>query len=256
MSVAVLTRTPSAVALVPRNVISPVARRSPLTVIPLDRSVVVSTVLSRVIAPLTLMAPPAVIAPPLDLATSCTPEPVDEVLSVMAAKVMACLEPLVLSSVKVGAWPEPVTLKASAALCVMLPLASTVTSLPALMAPSMSVVLIVVTPGSFRALASEPPVEPSAVMVTSVGSSNHKPLRPIGAWVDTLMPSTRNRRPEVSMRPPSPPLRPPSARRVPPTEVTPVGWPKSLQATTVPPLPLLVALASSTAPDSTVVLRA
>ena len=133
------------------------------------------------------------------------------------------------------------------------------TSLPPLIAFCRSVVVIVELPGSTNAVLREPPVDPPAApvtMVTSVGSSNHKPLRPNGAWVDTLMPSTRSRWPEVSMRPPSPPLMPPSARRVPATEVTPVGWPKSLQATTVPPLPLLVALASSTAPDSTVVVRA
>ena len=65
-------------------------------------------------APLRLIAPLTAMAPPAEIAFKLTPEPVPVELSVMAIKVIACLEPLVLFKVKVGVKPAAVILKVNA----------------------------------------------------------------------------------------------------------------------------------------------
>ena len=94
----------------------------------------VPKVLSRVMEPLTLIAPFTAIAPPADIACTLTPEPAPAELSVIAIRVIACLEPLVLLSVRVGVKPAAVILKMSAVVWVMVPETRIVTLVPALMA--------------------------------------------------------------------------------------------------------------------------
>jgi hypothetical protein len=89
-------------------------------------------------------------------------------------------------------------------------------------------------------------------MSITVGSSNQSPVRPIGARVSTRAPRASSVcLPDVSTRPPSPPCSPPRASTWP----WKVVW-SSAQATTVPPWPLSVAEASSTAPRATRVVCA
>ena len=91
-------------------------------------------VLSKVIEPFRLIAPFAVIDPPADIALRLTPEPPPAELSVMAMRVIFCLEPLVLLRVSVGVKPAAVMLKVSAVVWVIVPEAMMVTLVPAFMA--------------------------------------------------------------------------------------------------------------------------
>ena len=94
----------------------------------------VPKVLSKVIEPLTLIAPFAAIAPPAEIACKLTPEFAPVELSVIPIKVIDCFEPLVLFSVRVGVKPAVATLKVNAVVCVIVPETRIVTLVPALMA--------------------------------------------------------------------------------------------------------------------------
>ena len=70
--------------------------------------------LSKVMEPFKVIAPLTMMPPPADIAFRLTPEPTPDEVSVIPIKVMPCLEPLVLLSVSVGVRPAPVTLNANA----------------------------------------------------------------------------------------------------------------------------------------------
>ena len=80
--------------------------------------------LSKVIVPFRLIAPFTAIAPPAEIAFKLTPEPAPAELSVMAIRVIACFDPLVLFSVRVGVKFAPVMLKVNAVVWVMVPSAT------------------------------------------------------------------------------------------------------------------------------------
>ena len=85
-------------------------------------------------APLRLMMPLAAIAPPAEMAFKLTPELDPVELSVIAIKVIACLDPLVLFRVRVGVRPAVATLKVKVLDWVIVPDAMIVTLVPALIA--------------------------------------------------------------------------------------------------------------------------
>jgi len=80
------------------------------------------------------------------------------------------------------------------------------------------------------------------------GSSSHSPDVALLALVLTTMPSTNSLWPEVSTWPPLPPSMPPFAKMLPCISVVEPEFETSLQSTSLPPPPFLVALASITAP--------
>ncbi len=86
--------------------------------------------------------------------------------------------------------------------------------------------------------AMKAPLVVPAPIVTSAGSSSHRPAVPLVALALTLMPCTSSQWAEVSTRPPSPPSAPPRALMLPEARVDSLP-----QSTTVPPLPLLPASA-------------
>ena len=60
-----------------------------------------------------------------------------------------------------------------------------------------------------------PPLVAAPVIVTSAGSSSHRPARPLAADALTWTPATSSAWPEVSIRPPLPPCAPPRAVMLP-----------------------------------------
>ena len=117
-----------------------------------------------------------------------------------------------------------------------------VTLLPAVSADTMSATftLAVLALGSgVKTLPLRlPPLVAAPVMVTSAGSSSHRPAAPWGAEALTLIPATSSQWPEVSIRPPLPPCAPPRALMRPWARVVSLA-----HSTTVPPRPVLMASA-------------
>ena len=91
-------------------------------------------VLSKVIEPFRLITPLTAIPPPEEIAFRLTLDPTPVELSVIAIKVIACLDPLVLFRVRVGVKPAVATLKVKAVVWVIVPDAMIVTLVPALIA--------------------------------------------------------------------------------------------------------------------------